>query len=454
MIENWKDRRVTIMGLGRFGGGVGAARWLARGGARVLVTDRAPAAKLRSSLNEIADFDVALRLGEHVERDFRETDLVVVSPAVPDSSPFLQAARDAGVPVTTEMNLFVERCPARCIGVTGSVGKSTVTAMIGHVLERTPADRRAWVGGNVGRSLLDELGTITADDVVVLELSSFQLERTPAVRWSPHVAVITNLAPNHLDWHGTYAAYAAAKLNIVRFQDRDRDAIVLGDNVELRRQFEQTCGEVAGTWVYGLDGDSPIATCGKRRARWNRLQLAVPGRHNRENAAATLTVAHAMGLDVDAAAATLATFEGLPHRLQRVTTRAGVTYYNDSKSTTPQAAVTAMGALDGPLLIILGGYDKGIDLSVAAESAARRAKFAACIGQTGPALVKAIRAAGGSAELCADLATAVAACRRRAGPGDAILLSPGCASWDMFDDYRQRGDEFARLARAEAGKKS
>jgi UDP-N-acetylmuramoylalanine--D-glutamate ligase len=446
MIQDWHDRRVTVMGLGRFGGGVGVTRWLAQNGANVLVSDKAPADRLRDSLDEIADLGVELRLGEHIERDFRETDLVVVSPAVPDSSPFLQAARDAGVPITTEINLFVERCPARCVGVTGSVGKSTITAMIGHVLERTLTDGRIWVGGNVGRSLLEDLGEITADDLVVLELSSFQLARTPMVRWSPHVAVITNISPNHLDWHGTYEAYVAAKLAIVQFTDRRHDTIVLGDDAELRRHFNSRFGDVPGLWRYGLDGDTPVAESERRRLRWEGVQLGVPGQHNRENAAAALTVAHVLGIEADAAEAALATFAGLPHRLQRVAIRDGVAYYNDSKSTTPEAAITAMNALESPLLIILGGYDKNIDLAAAAERAAKRAKFAACIGQTGPALVAAIRKSGGDAEQFESLAGALAACRRRAAPGDAILLSPACASWDMFIDYRQRGEQFTRLA--------
>jgi UDP-N-acetylmuramoylalanine--D-glutamate ligase len=446
MIQDWQGKRVTVMGLGRFGGGVGVTRWLAQNGAKVLVTDNAAPEKLQESLEAIAGIDVELRLGKHVERDFRDTELVVVSPAVPESSPFLHAACDTGVPITTEINLFVERCPARCVGVTGSVGKSTITAMTGHLLERTLADRRVWVGGNVGRSLLEDLGEIDADDLVVLELSSFQLARTPMVRWSPHVAVITNISPNHLDWHGTYEAYVAAKLQIVRFQDRGRDTVVLGDDAELRRHFSAEFGDVPGVWQYRLDGDIPAAVRERQRLRWENVQLSVPGRHNRENAAAALTAAHVLGVAANAAVAALATFEGLPHRLQRVAIRDNVTYYNDSKSTTPEAAITAMNALDAPLLIILGGYDKGIDLAAAAKRAAKRAKFAACIGQTGPALVGTIRAARGEAELFGNLATAVAACRQRAAPGDVILLSPACASWDMFIDYRQRGEEFTRLA--------
>ena len=448
MIESFNGKRVTVMGLGRFGGGVGVTRWLARQGAHVLVTDSSPAEKLESSLAEIADLGVELRLGEHVEADFTGADVVVVNPAVPESSSFVQAARRAGVPVTTEINLFVERCRAKCVGVTGSVGKSTTTAMIGHVLEHTLKSGRVWVGGNLGRSLLDALERICAHDVVVLELSSFQLERVPAVAWSPQVAVITNLSPNHLDWHGDFAAYAAAKLNIVRFQDAARDAIVLGPSEELQKCFAGARGSLTGVWRYGLGDDAtPGAQRDGERLGWADVRLAIPGRHNLENAAAAMTVAHALGVDMRAAIEALASFGGLEHRLQRVVERDGVTYFNDSKSTTPEAAITAMTAIDAPLFVILGGYDKGSDLTAMAQVAAQRAKLAACVGKTGRTIAAAVEAAGGQAVFFDDFAAAVVACRDQAAAGDVVLLSPGCASWDMFSDYRVRGEEFARIAR-------
>ncbi|MBP9025261.1 MAG: UDP-N-acetylmuramoyl-L-alanine--D-glutamate ligase [Phycisphaerae bacterium] len=487
MIQNWHAKRVTVMGLGRFGGGVGVTRWLARAGARLTLTDKLPAAELGDSLAQFDGLEINYRLGGHDERDFRETDLVVINPAVPDTSPFLQAAVSAGVPLTTEINLFVERCRARCVGVTGSVGKSTVTAMVGHVLregiegsrdqgirgsrdlgidsegscsafDASGGGRRVWVGGNIGRSLLEVLEEIRTEDIVVLELSSFQLQRTPLVAWSPHIAVLTNISPNHLDWHGNFAGYLAAKLNIVRFQDPARDAVVIGDDPELQRHFDRLFGDLSGVWRYGLHGDDPIAVCQStaavdcddRRLRWPDTRLAVPGRHNRLNAAAALTVAHLLGIEPQRSRAALATFEALPDRLQRVGEIDGVTYYNDSKSTTPTAAATAMQAIDGPLLMILGGYDKGSDFGEFARAAAIRLKYAACIGQTGKQIAELIRTAGGQAEYCGDLASAVSACRAQAAAGDTVLLSPACASWDQFKDYRARGAAFSRLIRGGA----
>jgi UDP-N-acetylmuramoylalanine--D-glutamate ligase len=387
-----------------------------------------------------------LHLGGHDDRDFRGADIIIVNPAVPDSSPFLQTARAAGVEITTEINLFVERCPARCVGITGSVGKSTITAMIGHVLTKT-LPQPVWVGGNIGRSLLHALEQIKAEDVVVLELSSFQLQRTSAVRWSPHIAVLSQFTPNHLDWHGSFPAYIAAKLHLVRFQDPRRDGVVFQDTPELRGILERVHADGRAAWRYGLDGDTPIARRLGADAdlRWSSLQLGVPGRHNRENAAAALAVAHLLGVADEAAVGALASFEALPHRLQKVAEREGVVYYDDSKSTTPAAILTALKAFENPLLVILGGYDKGSDLRPVADEVARRVKFAACIGATGAGLAGAIRGAGGQAELFKDLPAAVAACRQRAQSGDIVLLSPACASWDQFTDYRERGQQFVEL---------
>lgn len=452
-----KAKRVTVMGLGRFEGGVGVTRWLAAQGAQVLVTDKAPAERLADSLAALHGLPIAFRLGTHDEADFRDADLIVASPAVPESSPYLAAAREAGVPITTEMNLFVERCPARCVGITGSVGKSTITAMTAHVLSNDACEpapfRRVWLGGNIGRSLLADLPEIHADDVVVLELSSFQLQRTPLVRWSPHIAVITNVTPNHLDWHGSFAAYLAAKLNIVRFQDPQRDAIVIEDAPELKRNFDLLFGDLAGMWRYGVDGAACVAVsqsssaidCDDRRLRWEDPPLRVPGRHNRVNAAAALTVAHLLGVPAATATAALASFRALPHRLQEVAERDGVRYFDDSKCTTPEAALTALAAFDEPVLIILGGYDKGSDFGALAKRVAERAKLAACIGVTGPRIAESVNAAGGRAEVCADLIAAVGACRAAAAPRDVVLLSPACASWDQFADYRERGRRFAEL---------
>lgn len=453
MITDFTNKRVTVMGLGRFGGGVGAVRWLAVQGARVTVSDREPTEKLADSIAALADYDVDFQVGGHREEDFRDADLVVVNPAVPHDSPYPQIAADAGVPVTTEINLFIERNPAPVIGVTGSVGKSTTVAMIQAILVAAHGPERVWVGGNFGDSLLGDLPQIQPDHFVVLELSSFQLQRTAALRWSPQIAVITNLLPNHLDWHGTFAHYAAAKLNIVRFQDPSRDLIVMHDTEALRRNFMLMFGDLAGIWRYRAGDRSAHASLqatsdvesDNRFADWDNLSLQVPGKHNLLNAAGALTVAHALDIEDATAVRAVESFAGLPHRVARVGEVDGVTYVDDSKASSPDAALTAMRALDGPLLQIAGGYDKGLDLSEFARELATNTKFVACIGQTGPRLAEMISQSGGKAAVVTDMQDAVHTCAANATAGDTVLLSPGSASWGMFADFRERGMRFVEI---------
>jgi UDP-N-acetylmuramoylalanine--D-glutamate ligase len=421
-------RRVTVVGLGRFGGGVGVARWLASQGAIVTVTDHADADSLATSVAQLGDLDVTLHLGGHDEADFLSADLFIVNPAVPKTMDLLARALAAGVPYTTEINLFLERCCARVIGVTGSVGKSTTTAMIGDICRERFTTH---VGGNIGVSLLDRLETITPDDVVVLELSSFQLEDLPLVGISPHIAVVTNLQENHLDRHGTMEAYADAKKNIIRYQQAEDVLVINGDDVDLAQWADDAHGKV----VRFTSRDEPFS-------------LIVPGEHNQINAQAAYAATSQLGIDRATVANALAEFCGLPHRLQLVGNIGGVTYVNDSKCTTPAGAMVAIKAFDaGTVIAIVGGYDKGHDFSDLADVLAARAKLVITLGATAQLIAASLAARPTSPEVIAatGLTHAVNIARQHACPGDTVLLSPACASWDMFDNYEQRGEQFAAL---------
>jgi UDP-N-acetylmuramoylalanine--D-glutamate ligase len=436
-------QRITVMGLGRFGGGVGVTRFLAERGADVLVTDLDPEDKLAESLGAIRDLvdsgRVQLRLGGHNVSDFTTCHLVIANPAVPRpwENRFLRAAGAAGIPVTTEIRLLVDSLPTRdrVVGITGSAGKSTTSAMIAHAMERL--GERVHLGGNIGGSLLGR--AIGNHDWVVLELSSFQLHWLgQGPPWSPRVAVITNITPNHLDWHGDMEHYRACKLTMAR-RDGPRDVAVLGEGVEY-------AGGRRAVRVHAAD---------------QRGRLSVPGEHNRANArAAVLAVLAALEKEHDSDFArrveeSLAEFAGLPHRLCLIGERDGVRYFDDSKSTTPESTLLALGAFGAEVArvhLIAGGYDKGMDLTPIAQRAVSLAGLY-CIGATGPGLAS--LAAGAEAVFsCGTLQEAVEHARRRAKPGEVVLLSPGCASWDQFVNYEARGRAFAAIvqgARATAG---
>ena len=423
-------KRVTVVGLGRFGGGVGVTRWLCRQGARVTVSDQAGAEELAESVDKLVGCDVALHLGGHEEADFLTADLLVVNPAVAKGSPLLAAAEEAGVPRTSEINLLLERCPGTVVGVTGSVGKSTTTAMIGEVLARRYITH---VGGNIGGSLLNDLTDMRAEDMVVLELSSFQLEDVPLVGISPHVAVVTNIQANHLDRHGTMSAYADAKKNIFAFQGRE-DVLVLN-----------SADKALISWAADAPGRIEMFDPGGEA-----FELIVPGAHNQANAQAAWAAARQLGIDRETAAEALRAFTGLPHRLQLVAERDGVRFVDDSKCTTPAGAIVALEAFEpGQCVIIVGGYDKGVSFDELGRAIARRAKAVVAMGATREQIVSAVATAreGGLPEIARaeDFASAVSLACEYAKGGEVVLLSPACASYDQFANYEQRGQAFVEL---------
>lgn len=436
-------KRVVVMGLGSFGGGIGVARFMSRHGADVLVTDVRNADDLADSLDQLDGLQIDYRLGGHNVSDFTTADLIVVNPAInPEGNRFLRAAAAAGVSTTTEIRLLTKLLPNpnRTIGVTGSAGKSTVTAMTGHILRSCIGNEHVYVGGNIGGSLLESVDRIDNEDWVVLELSSFMLEGLALDCWSPHVAVVTNVFANHLDRHQTLANYTAAKQVILDHQGPE-DWAVLGpglDNIMSPR---------AGH-VHRLQAAPP------------QLNLAVPGTHNQMNAHIAVCAASCAGIDQQQAEESLIGFTGLAHRLQLVCEHNGVCYYNDSKSTTPQAAVLAIQSFaptaseaivpqrPWQVHVILGGYDKGTDLTKLGQFAGEQCSGVYTIGSTGGAIAA---AACGAASGCSDrvyrcqtLDAAVDLASRNARSGDVVLLSPGCASWDQFKNYEKRGAAFAQ----------
>lgn len=439
MTAEFSGRRVVVLGLGSFGGGVGAVRFLSAAGAFVTVCDQKPAEALAESLRQIADCpNVSLRLGGHSESDLAGADLVVASPALRPDHPLLQHVRHAGIPVTSEIALFVERCRGRLLCVTGSNGKSTTTAMLHHILAQS--GRRTWLGGNIGKSLLPDVHQIQPTDDVVLELSSFQLADLDRIHFRPHVAVVTNLTPNHLDWHDSLENYRTAKQTIVRRQRADDVAVLNADDPDVRDWPTQAkrvyfgAGKLPGEGLSLSDANWPFA-------QW----LKVPGRHNQMNAAAASLAALAVGISRADIEAALRTYQALPHRLEFVGELNGRHCYNDSIATTPESTIVALESFTQPIILLAGGYDKGIDLTAMAHAAASRAKAIVLMGQTGPVLLEAIQQKTFSTRPVVSTKSfpeALATAWQLSAPGDVILLSPGCASYDWFRNFEDRGQRF------------
>jgi len=448
--RDWQGMRVLVFGLGRFGGGVGVTRWLAEQGAVVTVTDQAAEDSLQASLEAITDLSVKAVLGGHEGCDLGAFDLVVVNPAVDKrKSPFFKEIATRRVPWTTEVNLFLERCPARVIGVTGSYGKSTTCAMLTTVLERATAsgwNRFAGVhlGGNFGGSLLGRLGRIAAEDVVVMELSNAQLEDLPRIgRW-PDWAVITNLHPHHLDRHETVADYYSAKLKMVRGAAAGQ-AVIAGDLDPAAERMLLRC-------LADRPGDLQRVPDGQAGSDVQPIKLDIPGRHNQANARCVLTLTGLLGVDDASARAALASFPGLPHRLETVTRRGGVRYVNDSKSTSPDATRASIEAIDGPLICIVGGMNKpDVDYTECARALATRCRAVIAVGESHRRWAEAIHTQTRTESddpiigSHARLEDAVAAATRIASEGDTVLFSPGAPSFDTYANFAERGEHFKTL---------
>ena len=459
-------RCLAVLGLRRSGlpAALLARRELA--GARVVALDEGDAppndavAQLRAAGVEVLCGADAL-LPE-------SADLLVKSPGVPDESRAVQEALRRGVTLWSEVEFASRFLPNRVLGITGTNGKTTTTELAGAIFR--DAGLPVAVGGNVGYALAGMPGEIAADAAVVAELSSFQLEHIE--RFRPDVAVLLNLTEDHIDRHGTYRGYADAKLRVFENQTDGDVALLCADDQGVldelaagriggggrRLWFSSAPGREAGPGGEPLragvsaDGELWLKAGGVRRPLGRAADLALRGEHNLQNSLAAAAACCALGVPPESAAGTLRTFGGVPHRLQVGGVVDGVTYVNDSKATNVDATLKALTAYSGPVHLILGGYDKGAaydGLAAATEGLVRQVLL---IGATAPQLEAAFaarRAAGAPQAtpwvVCGDLEAAIIIAAREAAPGDVVLLSPACASWDQYRDYEQRGEHFLEL---------
>ena len=454
--------RVTVMGLAR--SGVAASRLLQAAGAHVTVADRKESAELASALGAIDRDHVGVTVGARYESSLEEADLVVISPGVPYRLAPLEAVRRRGVKVISELELASQFLRSPLLAVTGTNGKSTTVTLIGQFLAES--GKRAFVGGNLGTALSDaavedlrasQSGKPSPYDYLVVEVSSFQLETID--RFHPWIAALLNVTVDHQDRYESLDEYIAAKQRIFENQTADDYALFNLDDDRvpaLRHRVRAkalgfTTSSAIDPDMYGgtyIDDDRMVTTVtGVRQEICHRSEIRIIGNHNVENVMAAATYAVLCGCPLDAIRRVLTTFPGLEHALEIVRERRGVRFVNDSKGTNVDATLKALESIDQPIWLIAGGRDKGGDFSRLTQAVSRRVTRVIVIGEAAPLL----RQAWGSAAAMTEAATlrdAVDVAAQGASPGDVVLLSPACASFDMFADYQDRGRQFKALVHA------
>jgi UDP-N-acetylmuramoylalanine--D-glutamate ligase len=445
---DFRGKRVTVVGLAR--SGVAACKVLVARGATVLATEQSPAEKLRVDLSDLQRLGVRLETGGHTPESILGADLLVVSPGVDLRLPLFTRARATGIPMWSEVELAYRLTTARFLAVTGTNGKSTTTSLLGAMVEA--AGLPGVVAGNIGTALCEVVPALTSSHWVVAELSSFQLETI--VEFRPHVAVLLNLAPDHLDRYDSVEDYYAAKARIFLNQTPDDFAVLNADDPLVVRYAQgirsrlrlfsrlRTVGD--GSF---LRGDRLVVRRdGRSEPVCETSRIRIQGVHNVENSLAAAAAASAVGVPAGAMASALSSFPGLPHRLELVAEVDGVRYVNDSKGTNVGAVVKSLEGYEGGLILIAGGKDKGGDFTPLRPLVETRVKTMILIGQA-RAKIRAHLDGACPMEEAASLEAAVERAAQIAAPGETVLLSPACASFDMFRDFEERGEVFRRAVR-------
>lgn len=444
-----QGQRVTVVGLAR--SGYAACKVLAERGANVLATDESPAEKLRVDLAELSRRGVRLETGGHTPESFSETDLIIISPGVDLRLPPLARAISLGIPVWSEVELAYRLTAARFIGITGTKGKGTTATLTGDILQRAGHD--VVVAGNIGRPLCDVVPPLSHDAWVVAELSSFQLESI--VTFRPHVALLLNLAPDHLDRYAGLQEYYAAKARIFVCQMPEDFAVLNADDPLVLEYAQGIRSRVylfsrthtVGDGTFLREDRLNLRRGGRSQAICEASAIRIPGGHNLEDALAACAAAGALGVGPEPMAEALRAFRGRPHCMELVAEIDGIRYINDSKATNVFAVRRALEGSEEPVVLIIGGRDKREDFRPLAPLLQGRARAVIAIGE---ARGKILEAVGGCcpAEAAEGIADAVTKASRRAVPGDMVLLSPGCTSFDMFRNAEERGEVFRRAVHA------
>lgn len=455
MKTNWNGKRVLILGAARQG--LSLARWLSLHGARVTLSDARGEEELLTARESLAEFGIRWALGGHPLELLDSTDALCLSGGIPLTLPIVVEAVKRGIPLSNDSQIFMEEVPCKTIGITGSAGKTTTTTLVGNMAKIAYGDN-AYVGGNIGDPLINYVDGMKADDIAILELSSFQLDQMTI---SPAIAAILNITPNHLDRHGTMEAYTAAKARILQFQSKD-DAAVLGrddkgawglrDRVK-GRLFAFSMSELEegldGAYLHeGLlnlrDGNAYLPLILREKIR-------LRGDHNVQNVLAAFAIGHAAGFPLDAMLEAAEDFRGVPHRLEFVRELNGARWYNDSIATAPERSMAAIRSFEEPIVLLLGGRDKNLPWEELIRLANERVDHIVAFGEAAEKIEKTAAGIGletrrFSLTRADGLQEAVLKAAQIAEPGDVVLLSPGGTSFDEFKDFEERGERFVKWA--------
>lgn len=445
-----KGKKVLVIGAAVTG--VPVVKEMSRLGADIILNDFKKEDELAEVMAEVEKLPIRLVAGGHPAELAEECDFVVVSPGVPLDIPPVKRAKALGKEVVSEIELAYRLTSTPIAAITGTNGKTTTTALLGEIMKA--GGRRTFVTGNIGHAMILEVGSSKPEDIFVLEVSSFQLESVSTFK--PKVSAILNITPDHLNRHKTMENYIEAKCRVFMNQDQTNYTILNGDDPETSKLVHRPRSMVLlfsrkktlDQGAYLENGSIVIKVGNKKETIIHKDSIYIPGNHNLENALAAALMAYCMGIVPSVIADTLKSFRGVEHRIEYVEEIDGVIYYNDSKGTNSDASIKAIEAMKRPTVIIAGGYDKGSEYDDFVEAFGDVIKHMVLIGKTADRLEETARRHGfTNIHRARDLKEAVNICHSLAKPGDCVLLSPACASWDMFSNYEERGRLFKEYVR-------
>jgi len=454
-MENWQNKRILVIGAARQGQAL--ARYLSANGASVILNDKREAAQMQHEMQQLAQFNITWALGDHPVSLLDDVDLVCLSGGVPLTLPIIVEAQNRGMQISNDSQIFMESVKAPVIAITGSAGKTTTTTLVGRMAKAAVgSDKKVWVGGNIGLPLIEFLDEIQPDDLVILELSSFQLEQ---MTHSPHIAAVLNITPNHLDRHGTMEAYTAAKARILQFQKEDDVAVLDREDKGSWQLRDQVRGKLVSfglhppmdgeTGVYMEDGFVKLQENDQVFVVLPETSIQLKGEHNLMNVLAACAISNAAGISFDAMARGVEDFLGVEHRLEIVRCLNGVTWINDSIATAPERTMAALRSFNEPLVLLLGGRDKCLPWDELAEMIHDRVDHVILFGEAADKIANAIGTPHSGDRLVDVQKTsafedALQLSANTARENDIVLLSPGCTSYDAFKDFEERGNYFKK----------